>query len=641
MRVAVIGAGPAGAYVAGELARQGHDVLLADKRRDPSATADERRSIQLSVSPRGVKALRAAGLEEGLRAIAIPLVGRAFHPPGRAEILVQRPSDPTWQNLSVGRGPLTRLALDHALGHSRVTARLGESCIEVLRDQRAIVLQKEDGAITVEHVDAVVGADGVASEVRTALVRSPAIDFAKRSSPWGYAELTVTPLDGRHRYETPAIHIWPRGRFFVVAFPSHDGTYRATLVARHEDWDPLAASGGLQEWLEAELPDLFPHLAHRGAGLLPTQLASIPIVRCGRWDDGGWMVVLGDAAHATAPFMGQGVNLALEDAAALCELTARHGDELAPALRSFSTTRVAEGIACCDLSERAANLLLQMPPPGADPDQGPLSLLNFRGFRYAEVAARMIPGWKPRVYTDAFPPSPGASSEIPDELAEWSDVPAGTRLFEQGDTASELFVVREGVVRVTSPERGDVRLRGPTIAGEMGYFGVPHRTAALVTETPCRLGRVTYAALEALSRERPELGVQVVRRLAGIAIDRLKERFHLRARYLALVAGPGQAERLADWALHHRERLAGEALVVDGFTGALLEERANLHPVRWIRLPSHGGARQLTALVESGTVSGVAWLADESSPELVEACRAAKVKLARTFAETDELVVRP
>jgi 2-polyprenyl-6-methoxyphenol hydroxylase-like FAD-dependent oxidoreductase len=63
-------------------------------------------------------------------------------------------------------------------------------------------------------------------------------------------------------------------------------------------------------------------------------------VKCSRYHDAaGAVALVGDAAHATPPFIGQGCNVALEDAAAfahllLCAAGIRTGDETAARLVS-------------------------------------------------------------------------------------------------------------------------------------------------------------------------------------------------------------------------------------------------------------------------------------------------------------------
>jgi kynurenine 3-monooxygenase len=63
-------------------------------------------------------------------------------------------------------------------------------------------------------------------------------------------------------------------------------------------------------------------------------------------------LIMGDAAHATSPSIGQGMNTALADAAALDELLDEHGDEhlFDKVFVAFSEARVKEGNALTDIA---------------------------------------------------------------------------------------------------------------------------------------------------------------------------------------------------------------------------------------------------------------------------------------------------
>ena len=62
LRIAVVGAGPSGSLVAGLLAQQNHEIVLIDRRPRKLTSNLTGRTIQLSLSPRGRKALEKAGL---------------------------------------------------------------------------------------------------------------------------------------------------------------------------------------------------------------------------------------------------------------------------------------------------------------------------------------------------------------------------------------------------------------------------------------------------------------------------------------------------------------------------------------------------------------------------------------------------
>ena len=67
-------------------------------------------------------------------------------------------------------------------------------------------------------------------------------------------------------------------------------------------------------------------------------------------------LLMGDAAHATSPQIGQGMNTALADAAVLDELLDKYNDDLDVVLPAFSKERVKEGNALTDLSFHSYSL---------------------------------------------------------------------------------------------------------------------------------------------------------------------------------------------------------------------------------------------------------------------------------------------
>ena len=54
----------------------------------------------------------------------------------------------------------------------------------------------------------------------------------------GYKELLLPAgKDGSYQIEKNALHIWPRGRFMLIALPNEDGSFTAHLVLLNEDDD--------------------------------------------------------------------------------------------------------------------------------------------------------------------------------------------------------------------------------------------------------------------------------------------------------------------------------------------------------------------------------------------------------------------
>jgi kynurenine 3-monooxygenase len=92
-------------------------------------------------------------------------------------------------------------------------------------------------------------------------------------------------------------------------------------------------------------------------------------------------LLLGDAAHATVPNIGQGMNTALADAKALNELLDEHKDDWDKVLPAFSKERVKEGNALADLSFHSFSLSSSMQ----------FSILIRQNVR--RLANKMFPSW--------------------------------------------------------------------------------------------------------------------------------------------------------------------------------------------------------------------------------------------------------
>jgi len=72
--ITIVGGGLVGSLLAVFLAKRGHTVNVYERRSDPRKTdVYAGRSINLVVSHRGWTALRAAGLEEAVKQITVPV----------------------------------------------------------------------------------------------------------------------------------------------------------------------------------------------------------------------------------------------------------------------------------------------------------------------------------------------------------------------------------------------------------------------------------------------------------------------------------------------------------------------------------------------------------------------------------------
>lgn len=351
----MIGAGLGGALAAIFLARRGHEVTIYEARPDlRRVELPAGRSINLALANRGLKALRAAGLDIEVADLLTTMRGRMVHP-------IDGPLDfqPYGQQAheviySVSRPGLNRLLLD-AAERAGVRIRFGLRCKAV--DFDADRLEFEDEASgTREHVvlTPCIGADGAGSMLRKALVARPGHTSREDMLSHGYKELSIlADSRGQHRLDPGALHIWPRGGHMLIALPNRDGTFTVTLFLAHSgapSFASLITTDAVHDFFASQFPDAAPLIDRLEESFHANPTGALGTVRCSPWALEDRALLLGDAAHAIVPFHGQGMNCAFEDALELDQCFATAEGNRGEAFRMFYARRKPNADAIADMA---------------------------------------------------------------------------------------------------------------------------------------------------------------------------------------------------------------------------------------------------------------------------------------------------
>ena len=355
-RVVIIGAGLVGSLCARLLAERGARVDVYDHRgaEDGLEHGDGGQTINLSLSGRGASALRWAGVWSRLSKAMVSMDRRVVHQLDGG-VQQMRYGSPSWRNYSVSRADLLRELRDHARALPTVHFHFGERCLEVKR-RRALI--ERQGQVRHEEADLVIGADGAFSTTRAGFQRAPGFDVSQKHFHAGYRELTIDAEQLRASRDSAAtcrsaIHIWPRPGYFMVALPNVDQSLRATLVLPNEGpigFGRLNNARSVRRFFERYFPDVADALRQPVAAFLDSPPGRLVTVDCNRYHIEDWGLLVGDAAHAMVPFLGQGVNVGFEDAVVLAQLLDRHPNNLGEVLSRFSAQRVPDASAASALS---------------------------------------------------------------------------------------------------------------------------------------------------------------------------------------------------------------------------------------------------------------------------------------------------
>lgn len=224
--------------------------------------------------------------------------------------------------------------------------RYGSGIASVLRHSGGVVVGLSDGSSA--KGDVLVGADGVGSTVRASVggAGSPS-DALLAGSSWRF----VAPDFGVDCWT-----LWAGRAGMVLLIPLNDGEVYG--------WVTTAEPGGGRvdgAPLSRAFVD-FPDVVRQTLSVLrdgDSTLVRSPLqeVRSTRWSDGS-VVLIGDAAHATAPVWAQGAALGLEDAEVLAELLLREQDWslVGPSFEERRRSRVEHVRSATDRMSRSARL---------------------------------------------------------------------------------------------------------------------------------------------------------------------------------------------------------------------------------------------------------------------------------------------
>ena len=318
--VVVVGAGPVGLTAALLLARRGVEVTVIEKHADPYPL------------PRGVhlddevfRVLQAAGVADDVLARSRPMAGLRLLD-GRRRVLAEFRRHPEagesgWPQGSLVHQPdLEAVLAAAAAAHPAITVRRGAEAIGLDQDGDGVVVTvREGGADRSVRAAAVLGCDGASSTVRTLIGAS--------MRELGPADRWLV-LDVRSPVPLP---LWPG--VHQVCDSRRPATFMPVTGDRYR-WECRLVLG--ETVADATTPERLAAL------LAPVDPAAVEIIRAveyvfraevaDRWR-AGRVLLAGDAAHLSPPFVGQGIGLGLRDVHQLAwrlaaVLAGEAGDEL-------------------------------------------------------------------------------------------------------------------------------------------------------------------------------------------------------------------------------------------------------------------------------------------------------------------------
>ncbi len=347
MEAFVVGGGIAGLAAATALLRTGWRVTVAERQPVLGEIG-----AGLALSRNGLRALTWLGLADEAREAGHPvaITGQQDH---RGRWLMRQPADDprfsaTNRVIGVHRARLLAVLERAVRGQTEARILPGATVLDVTAGDpggaRAEVTWQDATGEQRTETDLVVVADGVGSRLRDRL--TPGVDVAYSGKTCWRAVIDDPGPDGAPSLvgdefvqvwgphtEFGAVRISPREvywyGYFVAPAQARFADEHAAAVAHFADWSPV-----IRRIVAATEPG---RLLRHDVIHLP---GGAPSYRAGR------AVLVGDAAHAVVPTMGQGANLSLEDGACVGTLIGEpiaRGESLAEAIATYDGLRRPRG----------------------------------------------------------------------------------------------------------------------------------------------------------------------------------------------------------------------------------------------------------------------------------------------------------
>eukprot|EP01026_Neomeris_dumetosa_P022842 TRINITY_DN196_c0_g1_i1.p1 TRINITY_DN196_c0_g1~~TRINITY_DN196_c0_g1_i1.p1 ORF type:complete len:522 (-),score=52.86 TRINITY_DN196_c0_g1_i1:64-1629(-) len=379
----IVGGGPVGLACAMHMIKHGMEVEIYEKR--PSPEMPEQRNaneFSVNLNGRSIRALEAAGVDVHNSLGQVNLLTKIIKiKNGKVQPMSMKDNRMYYFNRSELVYTLTDIISDMPESQ-KVKFHYNSKIKDLNLKSRQATFIDTDGNIQNENFDLLVGTDGVNSQVRDLLseeypefkydieykskfifriamklsregLENKMSEFGQQIAPVEKGKVLVNYADNRKKAR-------------LVGWTEDDGTCSILVYAPNDD-PVLGNEKSSQEDFETFLTERWGDLIDKDwIKSAASQLAVNPIrtqgklVRCNQFH-GPNIILLGDAAHAITPLLGQGLNCGMEDCTVLADILDNNKIDFDDIPETYTKQRLSNIHALQDLEGTIYKIAAQIP----------------------------------------------------------------------------------------------------------------------------------------------------------------------------------------------------------------------------------------------------------------------------------------
>lgn len=328
-RFAIVGAGIGGLTLAIAMQKKGYNVSVFE-----NAPSLKPLGAGLALAANAVKGFAEIGIADAVLS-AGSVLKTLFIKDEKGRILAETDSEVisrkfnTVNNFTIHRADLHEVLLQHFVGN----VNLGKGCVDFVQTPKSIKLIFQDGST--HDTDYVIACDGIHSIFRKKLLPESKLRYAGYTCWRAVIDNVPALVDMQVTSET-----WGRGSRFGIAPLTNGRLYWFACLNAKEN-DPVMRNYRVKDLLNhfggfhSPIREILEHT--RDEQLIWNDIVDVDPIKKFSF---GNIVLMGDAAHATTPNMGQGACLAIEDAVILGN-TIADSRSVEEALVAFEQKRIS------------------------------------------------------------------------------------------------------------------------------------------------------------------------------------------------------------------------------------------------------------------------------------------------------------